>query len=393
MKFSLLSLLAIATLSITSNAAPNPSTKNAIIPNRYIITLKPDADQSQFTRALRSEVERENGRGGVDNAIDRQLSIADSFKGYTGTFSQGLIEKLKSNPRVASVEPDRIVSIKATQANPPSWGLTRVSQRTRSLPGSYTFPDLAGSGVTVYVIDSGIAANHPDFGGRAAQVWKADPSWNNLDENGHGTHVAGTIAGRTFGVAKQSRVVGLKVFDASGSGPSSGVLAALEWVVQQARANGGTTIVNMSLGGDRSESENRAIEAATRAGLLIVAAAGNETQDACNVSPASAPSALTVAASTSGDRLDWYSNFGRCVDIIAPGGNIVSATPNGGSAADSGTSMAAPHVAGAAALILASNPSLTPAQLTAEIINRSTRNAITGTLRNTPNRLLYVAPQ
>ncbi|ORZ34811.1 peptidase S8 and S53 subtilisin kexin sedolisin [Catenaria anguillulae PL171] len=388
MKFLSIAALAFVALASSANAAP---AQVQAIPNKYIITLKADADQSQFTRALNAEVARENSQegAGIQSKIEHTYQIAD-FKGYSGTFTKALVDRLKNNPRVAAVEEDLPVYALATQTSPPSWGLTRVGQRTRSIPGPYVFPDNRGSGVTVYVVDTGVLTTHSDFGGRATHGFSSDPSWPRSDDNGHGTHVASTVAGTLHGVAKNARIVGVKVLSGSGSGSNSGVIAGINWVAEQARAAGRTVVANMSLGGGRNTATNNAVAAATRAGVVFAVAAGNESQDACNVSPASEPSAITVASSTRTDSLSSFSNFGRCVDIIAPGSEITGAWNNGGVRTISGTSMASPHVAGGAALLLGANPRLTPAEVASTLTSRATTNAITGNIRGTPNRLLFV---
>ncbi|ORZ31241.1 peptidase S8/S53 domain-containing protein [Catenaria anguillulae PL171] len=388
MKF--ITLFALAALAVTASAAP--SAKSGPVPNRYIVTLKPTADHSTFSRALKSEVARENARedaGGVTSEIHREYKIADSFKGFAGQFSKGLVEKLKNNPNVARIEPDHIVTIKAQQSNPPSWGLTRVGQRKRGT-GPYVFPDNAGSGATVYVVDTGILTSHSDFQGRASWGFSADSSWPKTDDNGHGTHCAGTVAGRLHGVAKNAKVVAVKVLGGDGSGTDSGVIAGIDYVASEARRLGRTVVANMSLGGDYSQALNEAVAAAVEAGVVFAVAAGNESQDACNTSPASEPSAITVAASDRSDYLADFSNYGNCVDIVAPGVSITSTWNNGRTNTIDGTSMASPHVAGAAALLVGANPSLSPSQVASTIRSRSTANTIRGSLYGTPNRLLYV---
>ncbi|ORZ34802.1 peptidase S8/S53 domain-containing protein, partial [Catenaria anguillulae PL171] len=219
-----------------------------------------------------------------------------------------------------------------TQENPPSWGLTRVGQRTRSLPGPYVFPDNRGSGVTVYVVDTGVLTTHSDFGGRATHGFTSNPTWPNTDDNGHGTHVAATVAGTLHGVAKNSQLSVSRsslVAEFSSEGISFSCTIGINWVAEQARAAGRTVVANMSLGGGRNAALNAAVAAATGTGVVFAVAAGNESQDACNVSPASEPSAITVASSTNTDTLSWFSNYGRCVDIIAPGSDITSAWNNG----------------------------------------------------------------
>ncbi|ORZ37208.1 peptidase S8/S53 domain-containing protein [Catenaria anguillulae PL171] len=394
MKFLGLLSVALLALASTSSAAP-ASIKADKIPDKYIVLLKSDADQAQFTRALRGEIERENSRenAGVQSNLEREFKISSSFRGYSGTFSKNLVERLKNHPRVAAVEQDGVVHALGQQDTPPSWGLTRVSQRERKIPGPYVYPDNAGSGVQVYVIDTGIFHTHPDFEGRAKQVFKADARWPDTDDNGHGTHCASTVAGAAHGVAKKAELFGVKVLSRSGSGSWSGVVAGIEYVANEARKANRTVVANMSLGGGKNDLINNAVRNATAAGVVFAVAAGNENQNACNVSPASEPSAITVASSTNVDNLSSFSNWGTCVDVIAPGSDITGAWINNGVRTISGTSMASPHVAGGAALLLGANPALTPAEVTEQIIKQATLDAINlanANQKTTPNRLLYV---
>ncbi|ORZ32475.1 putative serine proteinase, precursor [Catenaria anguillulae PL171] len=382
-------ILALAALAITASAAP--TSQPDAIPDRYIVMLKPEADHSTLSRALKAEIARENSRedaSGITNALDREFK--HTIKGFAGTFSTDLVSKLKNNPNVAAVVPDRIMRV--LTSNPrPTWGMRRISQRQREPGAPFIYPDTAGNGVTVYVIDTGIHIGHSNFDGRARWGFSSDSSWPRKDDNGHGTHVAGTVASRAFGVADQAKVVAVKVMDGNGRGPTSGIIAGIEYVVSEARKAGKTVVANLSLGGEADEALDAAVKAAVDAGVVMVLAAGNESQDACNVSPAREPSGITVAAIDQNDRLASFSNWGKCVDIAAPGVKIESTWNNGRIETIDGTSMAAPHVAGAAALLLGTNPNLTPAEVSAALIKSATPNVITG-LRSTPNRLLYVEP-
>ena len=279
-----------------------------------------------------------------------------------------------------------------------TWGLDRTDQFDLPLDQLFT-PAGTGSGVTAYIVDTGVLATHTQFAtgrvaaGKNTTVSPADTATN--DCHGHGTHVAGTVAGSTYGIAKSATIVPVKVLDCSGSGTTSGVIAGLDWIVWN-HAAGVPAVANMSLGGGKSAAMNAAVANVVADGVTVAVAAGNETQDACNVSPASEPTAITVGATTSSDALAYYSNYGSCVDILAPGTTITSAgirvggvTSNTAIEIMSGTSMASPHVAGAAAVYLGLNPTKTPAQVVAALTAAATADRITGVL-GSPNKLLYV---
>ncbi|KAI9175415.1 hypothetical protein H9P43_006776 [Blastocladiella emersonii ATCC 22665] len=385
--------LVLATASSTE-AAPNNGVRAPVsLKDRYIITLKRDTDFKTFSRALKAEVAAENARessnGGVVSKIDHEFQISGDFKGYAGTFAPSLIKRLQAHGKVAAVEADATVYATAVQSPAGSWGLTRISQRDLNLSAGYEYPDRAGEGATAYVIDTGVLVSHSEFEGRASFGFKADASWSDGDGNGHGTHVAGTIASKRFGVAKAASIVAVKVLGDDGSGTNSGVIAGINWVAAQARDAGRTVVANMSLGGGKSAAMNAAIKSLVESGVVAVVAAGNESQDACNVSPSSEPSAVTVASSNKADALSSFSNYGECVDIIAPGSSITSTWNNGGTSTISGTSMASPHVAGAASLILGDNPEFSVDEVVAQLVGNATPNKIKGT-KNSVNKLLYV---
>lgn len=272
-----------------------------------------------------------------------------------------------------------------------SWGLDRIDQPSLPLDGRYTPPQGGGKNVWAFVIDTGIDGAHGEFSDRMEEGFSAiDDRVGTFDCQGHGTHVAGTIAGSSYGVAPQARLIPVRVLDCTGSGTSEGVIAGMDFVLAQKKSNPNTPMVaNMSLGGDADQALDAAVARLVRGGVFLAVAAGNEDQDACNVSPARAPEAVTTGATAADDNRAVFSNKGRCVDVYAPGARILSAKPNNGRAYLSGTSMASPHVAGVGALVLAASPRSTPAQVTARIIELARKGTVGGVAgKNPENRML-----
>ncbi|KAF9164501.1 hypothetical protein DFQ26_001392, partial [Actinomortierella ambigua] len=305
------------------------------------------------------------------------------------------IQELLDLDDVEYIEQDAEYQGMAVQSNPPTYGLPRIAQRNRlggSRPG-YKYPDQAGAGITAYVIDTGINVNHVDFGGRArwgANYIRGSP---NIDENGHGTHVAGTVGGARYGVAKKANLVAVKVLDRNNRGANSGIIAGMDWVVRDAR--GKRAVVNMSLGGGSSRALNDAVDRLYNANIPVFVAAMNDNRlNACNGSPSGARNSFSVAASDANDRIASFSSFGPCNEIIAPGVNIPSAYigSNRATYTMSGTSMATPHVAGVAAVYMSVDKNLrTAQQVYNKLLQTSTPNKISGNLRGTPNRMLFLA--
>lgn len=273
--------------------------------------------------------------------------------------------------------------------NSATWGLDRIDQVDRPLSSQYLY-QYQGAGVYAFVLDTGILATHQDFGGRVQPGTGFISDGNgSSDCNGHGTHVAGTIGGSQWGVAKGVTLVPVRVLDCAGSGSWSGVIAGLDWVASQTAMR--PAVANLSLGGAKSSSVNAAVAAAVGKGVTMVVAAGNSNADACNTSPASEPSAITVGATTSADARASYSNFGSCLDLFAPGSSITSAWYTGTAATQtiSGTSMASPHVAGVAALALAANPASTPDMVTRFLTDNASLNKVGAAGTGSPNRLVF----
>ncbi|KAF8941060.1 serine protease [Dissophora ornata] len=389
MKYSGLLLVACVAIFSSSEAAPLVRNNSGRpIPDSYIVVLKDGHKVADFIPKFDAIAKRQNDRGRKPT-IDRQYR---KLQGFSATVNPAALKELLASEEVDFVEQDQIVTIQTlSQSNPPSWGLPRVSERQLDTSAPYYYQNQAGSGVTAYVIDTGINTAHIEFGGRASMGANFISGSANTDENGHGSHVSGTIGGATYGVAKKVKLVGVKVLNAQGSGSFSGIVAGMDWVAQ--RAAGTKAVVNMSLGGGKSQAVDSATTRLYNAGIPTIVAAGNDgNADACNGSPSGASGSFTIAASDINDRIASFSSWGQCVDIFGPGVDITSAWIGSSYAINtiSGTSMATPHVVGVAALLLSSDPSLTSAQAVYnKLAQTATRDAIGGYLRGSPNLLVY----
>lgn len=347
----------------------------------YIVMLK---DDQVGAAAAGKDLAKKYG-GEVSKTYSSTIN-GFSAKGMSETEAK----QLAADSSVAKVVQNKTFSINATQDNPPSWGLDRIDQTETAGDDAYNYPDHGGEGVTAYVIDTGVNIEHNDFEGRASYGFDAVNGGEDADDgNGHGTHVAGTIAGAEHGVAKKADIVAVKVLDDNGSGTTEGVIAGVDWVTENAD---GPSVANMSLGGGADEALDAAVQKSIEAGITYSLAAGNESADAGGGSPARVEEAITVASSTDADEQSDFSNYGSVVDIYAPGSDITAPWIGGPDETDtiSGTSMAAPHVAGAAALYLADNADAAPADVEAGLVEAGTPDAISNPGPDTDNVLLNV---
>jgi subtilisin family serine protease len=359
------------------------------------VRKNPKKIENNYIVVLDDEVIGERGENSIAGYMADDMSarykgklkhvFKHAINGFSIEMSEADAEEMAQDYRVLFVEEDGVVTADTTQSNPP-WGLDRIDQRNRPLSGTYTY-NWTGSGVRAYIIDTGIRTTHTQFGGRASNVFDAFGG-NGADCNGHGTHVAGTVGGSTYGVAKSALLRGVRVLDCNGSGSTSGVISGVDWVTSN---HINPAVANMSLGGGISSALDTAVNNLSNSGVTIAVAAGNSNADACSSSPARAANAITTGSTTSTDARSSFSNFGTCVDIFAPGSSILSSyfSSDTATATLSGTSMASPHVAGVAALYKQANPSASATTIRNALVNNATTNVITNVGTGSPNRLLY----
>jgi subtilisin family serine protease len=388
-KYAVLGAVLVAVAACQDSTSPRPiavtparsNAAQSAAPNDYIVTFRDDeSDPEGQANAL------VKAYGGSVMFVYRS-----ALKGFAvSNLPDAAVEALQRNPRITRVERDGIMTAvgSGTQSGA-TWGIDRIDQRTLPLNGTYAWEG-DGSGVTAYIIDTGIRTSHVEFGGRATGGFTSINDGNGSNDcNGHGTHFAGTVGGATWGVAKQVALVAVRVLNCAGSGTTSGVVAGIDWVTANHAPN---AVANMSLGGGASSTLDNAVANSVAAGVTYAVAAGNDNADACNSSPARAPAALTVGATTSGDVKASFSNYGLCVDINAPGVGITSAwnTSNTATNTISGTSMATPHVTGAAASYLSLNSGASPTQVGNALKSVASTGHLTGLNAGTPNLLLFV---
>ncbi|MDH6548587.1 subtilisin family serine protease [Streptomyces sp. SAI-041] len=375
---------ALSAITLPAHAAPEGRILGAGEPGSvsgsYLVTLEGGTQARSVT-----------GKG-LAEKYGAQIShtYGSVLNGYAVRADERQARRLAADPRVASVVQDSTVTLEGTQKNPPSWGLDRLDQPEPALDRSFSWPRSAGAGTRVYVIDTGIRISHRDFGGRASYGWDFVGNDRSAgDGNGHGTHVAATVAGAGYGVAKKAEVVAVRVLDNAGAGTTAQVIAGIDWVTKHARK---PAVANLSLGGRHSAQLDAAVRASVAAGVTYTVAAGNDGLPAGLYSPAGVPQAITVGATDASDRRAGFSNYGSALDLFAPGVSITSAGRTGDSARAtySGTSMAAPHAAGAAALYLADHPRASPAQVGKALVKLAASGKVSGRGAGSPDKLLQV---
>ncbi|KAF2001930.1 subtilisin-like serine protease-like protein PR1A [Amniculicola lignicola CBS 123094] len=380
-----LSLL-FALLPVVLAAPPIQPGDGVPIKDQYVVVLKSDLVGASLMQAQKM----------VTTGVIQTFDVG-TFKGFSAKISKDALAQIKKLDSVAYVEQDKIITVNfeaeksayKNQTGAP-WGLARISSRTKGKT-NYLYHESAGAGTCSYVIDTGIDVTHTNFQGRATWLSNHAGDGSNTDGNGHGTHCAGTIGSKTYGVAKKTKLYAVKVLNAAGSGTLSGVIAGINFAANDAQTrdcpNG--TFANLSLGGAKSDALNAAAAAAVNSGLFLGVAAGNSATDAKDFSPASEPTVFTVGATDIVDEMAWFSNFGAIVDAFAPGVDVLSTWPGNTTNTISGTSMATPHLVGLAAYLSTLEGKRTPANLTSRIRNLCHRRILTGIPSGTTNRLIF----
>ncbi|KAI8811027.1 putative serine proteinase, precursor [Cladochytrium replicatum] len=386
------------------NMLKPPDGGASTIPSSYIVSFKDGVDTDSIInhslwinglmedenkqRRLKRRQSDANDTVPSDTQPSAQAHIHCVFTfGYGAVLSYELVQKVSARAEVAEVEADPVIRTRSV------WGLDRINQRNLPLDNNAKSDNIKGGGVDIYVLDSGILTTHSEFGNRAT-FGATFSSSGTQDGAGHGTHVAATAAGRTFGVAPGANLIAVKVIDNDGSGSGSAVIMGIQWTIKNVQKTRRPSVINMSIGGSKSNALDRAVLQAIAQGISVVTAAGNDNRDACLDSPGNQNAVITVAASSETDAKAPFSNDGSCVKLFGPGVGITSAWIGSNTATNTldGTSMASPHVAGSAALLLGNNPNLKPAQVLSLLVSASTPSKISGTLAGAPNKLLYTGP-
>lgn len=377
--FTSVVLAPMASAQVGTAPATHPFAPSKPILGRYIVVFKASVGNPV--------TETDNAMRGLGGQVHHVYT--NSIKGFAATLPDVALQAIRNNPNVDYIEADQTVALKQTSPeNQATWGLDRIDQADRPLSGQYYF-NYTGAGVNAFIIDTGIRADHVEFTGRLKPGYNVVQDTNGTNDcNGHGTHVAGTVGGSTWGVAKGVSLIPVRVLDCTGSGSWSGVIAGIDWVAGSTLR---PAVANMSLGGGLSSTVNAAVAGAVSKGVTMVVAAGNSSADACSYSPSSEPSAITVGATDSSDARASYSNYGTCVDIFAPGTSITSAWNTSATATNiiSGTSMATPHVTGVAALALAANPTASPSAVSAFLTTNATADRLSAIGTGSKNLLVY----
>lgn len=379
-------LVAMSLAACSDATGPEPSPAS---PVAKPLSAEPDVRADHYIVVYRDNVSRTPvaaNRMIASGRLRIERTYSAAINGFAAKLDSNQVAALRADPDVALVQPDIIVHVQGTESNP-DWGLDRLDQRSLPLSKSYTYAT-SGSGVNAYIIDTGIRYSHTDLGGRAHFAFDAFGG-NGADCMGHGTHVSGTVGGIKYGVAKAVTLWSVRVLECDGSAPLSDIIAGIDWVTAHHRS---PAVANMSLGATKAPALDSAVAKSIRSGVTYVVAAGNYTENACNIYPANLPSAIDVAASDNTDHRWAYSDYGSCVSVFAPGVNITSDDylSDVATVTWSGTSMASPHVAGIAALYLGAHPSATPAQVKQAILANATSGHIIN-VNGSPNLLAYSA--
>jgi len=380
-------------LVFTSAYVPLIKAPAEALEGRYIVVFKDNIADDHFAAELAHATEN----------YEVLYQYQHALKGYAARLTSEQLKEVRQSQVVSWVEEDALAHALACSPRHPvnSWGLTRIAEAKMSLDGHYSFPTTAGTGTIAYVLDTGIYIQHTDFAGRATFGWKAEPGWSETDGNGHGTHVASTIVGVAYGVARSARTIAVKVLGDNGSGSWAGVIGGVDWTIGKYVGDKIPGVINMSLGGGFNAAVNAAVDAAVNAGIVTVVAAGNSNNDACGLSPAGADEVLTVGATDVGvtetDIRSYFSSYGPCLEVFAPGSDITAAWIGSPTAVRtiSGTSMASPHVAGVACLMRGEVPTAPAKDIQNSLIGSATQGEInlgcppSGTCNQSPNLMVW----